>query len=204
MSDKLRLNQVYDICLITMFTLFMLYAFYSIGVTYKRLVRNSISSEARWGFFQKHAIYVLVLLFIWTIQLLHNYLEIFKNPSSESIQNEGITNLSYFFIFITGVALAVLRVFDKFFRHYVVSMVLEWFGKLNDQAQAPDASAPLSTILAKSLNLELINVILQSISLFANDQHIFTFEAEDYFAGNHKVRQQNLSRIVINNVNKLN
>ena len=54
---------------------YVLVGFYSIIFAYRRLARPGVSVEMRMLFLKKHAIYVIVLIFIWITSLISNYLD---------------------------------------------------------------------------------------------------------------------------------
>ena len=66
-------------------SVYILIAVYSSVFAYRRLNRPGVSKQIRELFVKKHFAYVLVFIFIWTIQLSQNYLQLFnpqKSPKS--------------------------------------------------------------------------------------------------------------------------
>ena len=55
----------------------MLFGFYSIVFSYKRLDRPGVSHQMRRLFLFKHAVYVVVLTLLWLLQLMNNYHELY-------------------------------------------------------------------------------------------------------------------------------
>jgi hypothetical protein len=149
----------------------MFTAFYSVIFACKRLGRKGISNIARNQFLRKHSVYVGVFLVVWSIQLLHNYNTLFDQDS------KNLETISFFAMFTTGFFLASARVIvDPYHRWLIKYYIAQWFGIELDEPSENEISQPLNTYLAKSLNLELINIILQGISKFATEDYDHRFE----------------------------
>jgi len=134
---------------------FMLVAFFSVIYAFRRLNRKGISSIARNKFLIKHATFVGVFLVVWSIQLLHNYAELFGKA------NNYLETISFFAMFVTGLCLACARVIvDPYHRKLILSYIAQWFGIILPELDQGIIAQPLNTYLAESLNLELINIIL--------------------------------------------
>lgn len=67
------LDDLYNLCLAILLSIYMLLGFYSIIFSSRRLGRPGVSKEMRKLFKNKHALYVIALIFIWLVQLLFNY-----------------------------------------------------------------------------------------------------------------------------------
>lgn len=141
-------------------------AFYSVIYAFKRLVRKGVSAKTRWQFFIQHMSYVFVLLIVWSIQLLHNYVELYQIDNSISKDYALIENLSFYFMFGCGFFVTAVRIVDPFYRHIVKETIREYFGVVTDDIENDEAK-PLNSFLAESLNVELINIILQGITKFS-------------------------------------
>lgn len=116
------------------FQLFILIALYSLSYAYKRLVRNGVSKKARWAFFIKHSIYVLVIIIVQMFQMIHNYFRIYwndytiiklkKNDVNNAHDNnnnklENIEGLSSVAMFFTGAILSFIRILDPYYRFVI-------------------------------------------------------------------------------------
>jgi hypothetical protein len=78
-KPKHSINELYNLLIGFLLSVYMLVGFYSIIFAYRRLVRPGVSIEMRKLFFKKHASYVFTFIFIWILMLLDNYYDLF-NP----------------------------------------------------------------------------------------------------------------------------
>lgn len=75
--------------------------------------------------------------------------------------------------FSTGIFLTVVRLYEPLFRLLVIKQIYEFFGEIYEPKEgdafvdAQIANDALSTFLMSSLNVELVFIILKSISTFA-------------------------------------
>jgi hypothetical protein len=69
--------------------------------------------------------------------------------------------------FSTGIFLTLVRFYEPLFRFVFIKSVYEFWGEIytNDKAEENDA---LSSFINSSLNVELVFIILQSVTTFAN------------------------------------
>ena len=167
----------YNVVVAIFFIGFMLVATYSLVLAFKRLVRKGVSTSARASFFGKHLSYVVVILLTWQILLLNNYASLFTFLNFDVIKDNPFYNttpkghVSYIFMFGNGVFLTIVRLRDPIYRFIVKQGFYENFGiVLKEQIEGIE-SKPLNSYLAESLNLELINIILQGILKFANPDY---------------------------------
>jgi len=65
--DDDQITKNFNYCLILMFQVFTLTAFYSVAFAFKRLVRKGVSVKARWAFFKKHLVYIIVIMAVWIL-----------------------------------------------------------------------------------------------------------------------------------------
>ena len=86
--------------------------------------------------------------------------------------------------FSTGIFLTIIRLYEPLFRILTIQIIYQWFGQIYDpklkdnlsldQLKAQDQA--LNTILTSSLNVELVYVVLKSITSFSSTN---TFESDD-------------------------
>ena len=144
-----------------------MYAIYSVALSNDRLRRQGVDPISRKQFAKKHCSYVIMLLVLWSIQLLHNYDELFNKAYQFKLET-----FSYFFMFSTGIGLGITRsLTDPYHRFLLREGFWEYFGIIIPQPKQRIEEQPLYKEMAKSLNLELINVILQGITKFANKNY---------------------------------
>ena len=151
----------------------MLLGFYSIIFSCRRLYRPGVSLEVRKLFIFKHTFYVFALIFLWLLQMLINYYELFrpdfKVETPVALQvNETIQIISFVAMFSTGMVMAIIRGLDPFFRFLIKQKFWQIFGVLIEEPQAGIKAEVLSTFLASSLNIELVYIILAGITRFSN------------------------------------
>jgi hypothetical protein len=80
----------------------------------------------------------------------------------------------------------------------------QWFGIELDDPSEDQISQPLNTYLAKSLNMELINIILQGISKFADEDYKPQEEGLfNYYEDGLGIRKMKLDRIEISDASNL-
>ena len=136
-------------------------------------------------FLKKHAIYVIVLIFIWITSLISNYLDSLSlgpsykgnvdskktaaNPSKNPYL-PGIETLSRASLFSTGVILMGIRTTDPFYRFLILSSIKEWYGIIDEEPEKGINAEVLSTFLSSSLNIELVYIILAGITKFSSER----------------------------------
>ena len=90
---------------------------------YKRLVRKTISINAKVSFIQRHIVYVVIMLLLWEFVLLlsYNQISVFKILNAKFTDNynsfDNIDIASSVAIFSTGIFLSIIRVIDPYFQH---------------------------------------------------------------------------------------
>lgn len=79
--------------------------------------------------------------------------------------------------FSTGIALSVARIQEPFFRYMVLKTIYQFWGEIYDENKDGSNSETerlnndaLSTFLSSSLNVELVYIVLMSITTFAKGQ----------------------------------
>ena len=155
----------------------MLTSFYSLIFAIKRLLRKGISIEARQSFVCKHFLYVTVILIIWLVILLNNISSLYQFSDFVETKDNffGTTSsgvlAAYLFMFGNGIALSVIRMIDPYYQHILKKQSAEYFGVLDDSSEEGLPAKPLNSYLAESLNLELINIIMQGISRFSDPDY---------------------------------
>ena len=189
----------------------MLVGFYSIIFAFRRLVRPGVSIEMRKLFFKKHALYVILLIFIWIIMITYNYYEIFNphyifskslNDSAkvtqettferEKLNNDSIETLSQVAMFSTGELMVFIRLLDPFYKFLIQQIFLSWFGVVKDEPKEGIKTEVLSTFLASSLNIELVYIILAGITKFSNNKKVNKKDVETLI---RDTQEQNFSDI---------
>ena len=156
---------------------YVLVGFYSIIFAYRRLARPGVSVEMRMLFLKKHAIYVIVLIFIWITSLISNYLDSLSlGPSYKGNDDynqlnylSDIETLSRASLFSTGVILMGIRTTDPFYRFLILSSIKEWYGIIDEEPEKGINAEVLSTFLSSSLNIELVYIILAGITKFSSE-----------------------------------
>lgn len=140
-------------------------------------------------FIHKHTWYVCVLIILWLAQLLINYYELFR-PNGDDMTNlddnkvtANISMISFTFMFLTGMAMAFIRLFDPYFAFLVKRKFFQTFGSVIEEDQQGIKSEILSTFLASSLNIELVYIILAGITRFSNSQSLYKNTLQDFLDG---------------------
>lgn len=70
-------------------------------------------------------------------------------------------------MFSTGIVLASIRLFEPFFSFLIKKFIMNCFGIVIDEDSEGVNTKTLSTFLASSLNVELVNIILKGIKTFS-------------------------------------
>ena len=96
--------------------------------------------------------------------MLSNYTELFVDTSQTY---PTIDIISSCFRFSTGFFLSLVRLIDPYYRFVLTRYAKETFGIIVEKKSQFEAK-PLNSYLAASLNLELINIILQGICKFSS------------------------------------
>ena len=155
----------------------MLIAFFSVFYASRRLERPGVSYEVRKMFQKKHLAYVIVFILIWTIQLVQNYYQLFNSfmtPGMQAPQGQPVFIVSSVMTFSTGIFLTAVRFIEPLFRYLMLSLVYQYYGLVldalkegqNEEQKLIEKDA-LSSFLSSSLNIELVYVLLQSITTFS-------------------------------------
>lgn len=102
----------------------------------------------------------------------------------------------------TGFVLALIRMIDPYYRTVLYTVIMEFFGKVIEKSKVKKIRRqPLSSYLAQSLNLELINIILQGITNFSLSDYSETderFRMKFKKLNKHTMRMLELDKITIN------
>ena len=117
-----------------------------------------------------------------------------------------VSNVS---MYITGFFLALVRLMDSFNWAIITNYAKELYGYAEKRSIKGKEVKPLNYYLTQSLNLELINIILQSIYKFAKSSDFFfddDYEQYErindlnfYDTKHYKLRKINLDRVEISN-----
>ena len=112
-------------------------------------------------------------------------------------------------MYITGFFLALVRLMDSFNWAIITNYAKELYGYAEKRSIKGKEVKPLNYYLTQSLNLELINIILQSIYKFAKSSDFFfddDYEQYErindlnfYDTKHYKLRKINLDRVEISN-----
>jgi len=69
--------------------------------------------------------------------------------------------------FSTGIFLTAIRLYEPLFRLILINNIYEFWGEINASYKKDEEELPLSSFLNSSLNVELVFIILRSITTFA-------------------------------------
>jgi len=70
-------------------------------------------------------------------------------------------------VFSTGIFLTAIRLYEPLFRLILMNSIYEFWGEINAEYKKDEEELPLSSFLNSSLNVELVFIILRSITTFA-------------------------------------
>lgn len=90
-----------------------------------------------------------------------------EGGSSYSGLNKFFVWASSVMTFSTGIFLTLIRFYEPLFRVVLINNIYEFWGEIYNTT-SKDEEEPLSSFLNSSLNVELVFIILQSITTFAN------------------------------------
>lgn len=153
-----------------MFQLLILVALYSLAFAYKRLVREGVSAKSRKAFYNMHLYYVIVIILFNTLALNNNFFRLYWSTFFQKKyldKERDYDSLSAFVNFSTGLILSSVRLFDPYYHFVIKQAFFSYFGIVTKDLKKGIHSKPLNEYLAKSLNIELINIILQAINAFS-------------------------------------
>jgi len=86
------------------------------------------------------------------------------------METPWVFTIAFIATFATGILLSLVRLAESSYRHILWAQINEWFGIIVEEGKGLEQK-PLNSFLAKSLNLELINVILQGVTKFAEPDY---------------------------------
>ena len=159
----------------------------------------------------KHGSYVIIMIITWTIELLVHYYILFRNLEDEHMEDDKqwIRTLSHAAMYNTGTCLALVRLMDTFNWNIIKNYVKELYGYVEKKAVSGKELKPINFYLNQSLNLELIYIILTSISKFSKSSDFFfdddykLYEQNNnlnfYDTKHYLLRKVNLDRVEISN-----
>jgi len=146
---------------------------------YRRLTRPGMSLEIRKYFIRKHILYVITFIIIWTFFLASTYYHLYAD-SQASMPVGGkmmidspkisafVDRLSIMAAMMTGFIMAIIRVSEPYFKFLIKKQVWEWFGLILSEKEVFNSenymNDTLATFLTSSLNVELVHIILKSIT----------------------------------------
>jgi len=77
---------------------------------------------------------------------------------------EILLSINVYCSLASGILLSIVRATEPVFWHRIKVSVYEFFGEIYDQTASKEAVTPLMQFLMSSLNIELTNIILQTVS----------------------------------------
>ena len=105
-----------------------------------------------------------------------HYSEQYNSLQTNSSSGQIIYSVSGFVTFTTGILLTVVRLFEPLFKLLVYKQIWQFWGEIYEPKQGnvteeeiQIANDSLSTFLTSSLNVELVYIILESITAFADN-----------------------------------
>jgi hypothetical protein len=154
---------------------FILVALYSCVYAFRRLTRPGISSEVRFVFIRKHIFYVSVFIFLWTFSLSHLYFQIYAAAQDLQDKDDKLSTVNRSMMFIstistmlTGFVMSMIRIREPYMKFLMTKWYRGLFGELmsekDTQVSQQYVNDSLATFLTSSLNVELVHVILDSIT----------------------------------------
>lgn len=151
-------------------SVYMLIALYSCVYASRRLARPSINKKIRHFFLRKHYYYVAIFTIVWGFYLANAYFQLFY-PDFNQYQGyrHVVIYMSKVASVSTGVLLTIIRLCEPYFMYQVSKRFYAFFGvEIKDDAEYSSDlyKNTLNSYLTRSLNLELVNIILSSIVMF--------------------------------------
>eukprot|EP00347_Sterkiella_histriomuscorum_P009160 403342290 len=190
-------------------SIYIIVALYSCVYAQRRLARPGLKNRERWFFLRKHYSYVGVFILIWTLNLASVYYQLFNPNDSQNEEVEDrlsiVQTISQFAAFSTGLWLTIVRLSEPYFYYMARTKWLEFFGIPPDNKSRKDDlfNDTLNSFLTQSLNVELVNIILQGITTFTRksfDDHLQNNEVKvDDLDQFNLLRKLEIPRIEIDN-----
>lgn len=155
-------------------------ALYSCVYAYRRLTRPGMSAEVRLVFIRKHIAYVGTFIFVWTFYLAYSYFKLFYSGVDVSTKprlnglEETLQTISIITAMLTGTIMSLIRIQEPYFKFLIKKQFYAYFGILMDEKDDQNSqnyiNDSLATFLTSSLNVELVHVILESITKHSKGQ----------------------------------
>jgi hypothetical protein len=168
-------HMILSMCL----SVYMIVAIYSCVYASRRLHRPSINRDVRHFFLKKHYIFVTIFIVVWGCYMGYAYFSLFilngkpgNDPTVNQLQRKAVTYSSKLASVLTGILLTLTRLQEPFYTYQVKKRFYAFFGRIireNKEYQRELYKNTLNHFLTKSLSIELVNVILQSIVQFTRE-----------------------------------
>ncbi|CDW83493.1 phosphatidylinositol phosphate kinase [Stylonychia lemnae] len=138
----------------------------------QRLTRPGMSAEVRFVFIRKHIAYVATFIIIWTFYLAYSYFKLYNagiqiDAEKETLMNV-LQNISIITAMCTGTIMSLIRIQEPYFKFLIKKQFKAFFGILMEEKDIQNSQQyindSLATFLTSSLNVELVHVILESIT----------------------------------------
>ena len=178
-GDGLDMNQRALFSVVFM-TLYIIYAVTSVAYAWRINTREGMSTHVRKQFIVRHALYVSAYILTWlpyygfsyfvlyaTTVKGHDisYLDIATDPRFDTSLVKWFTAYNVTCI-VTGILMSIIRVTEPIFKAIIKRNVYEFFGELStdDDGSNQSIDNTLLSFLMSSLNIELVHIILTTVS----------------------------------------
>ena len=161
-------------------TTYVIFASGSVFYAWRINTRPGMSTDVRTAFVRRHRNYVFVYIATWLPYYGFSFYMLFVSSFlgdnvkySEVAENEEFSTELYrwlaawnYLCLLTGLVMSIVRIREPVFWSIVKTKVYQYFGELipEEQASATQVDGTLLSFLMSSLNIELVHIILTTVS----------------------------------------
>jgi hypothetical protein len=193
-------------------SIYIIVALYSCVYAQRRLTRPGLRKDIRRFFLRKHYSYVGVFILVWTLNLAKVYYQLFNPEPAEKEEDTilVVAEISKYASFSTGLFLTIIRLSEPYFYYVTKRKWLEFFGVAptnTDRSSNELYNNTLNSFLAESLNTELVNIILNGVTVFTKknfEDHYNPNTVQDNEDKFSMLRKLEIQRIEIENFEREN
>jgi len=187
-----------------------MFALFSIIYSGWMLSRPGISNDIKNMFLRKHVLYTLGFIVIWSVTLTGAYSSLYNSLDTpvlglnerfvimpngwvtkatvtinqlgaEALELSAIDWISFLASLSTGFLLAFIWTREPYFIYRIKKAIKLLFGEIHEKAaEEKDFNNTYSAFLNSSLNVELVHIILKSITEECSKHHIVSSDLKQY------------------------
>ena len=197
---------------VTFLTLYIIYAVTSVAYAWRINTRPGMSSEVRHQFIKRHFAYVSAYILTWLPYYGFSFFILYATTiKGEEVTYEQLVedarfsnSMWYWFnaynmaCIGTGILMSIVRMREPVFKAILKRFTWQYFGELTDDEQGKSSGmdSTLLSFLMSSLNIELVHIILTTVS----KNTVGTPKSKDSFKVYQNYDHSNMNTFVLDSI----